>query len=234
MVALMFTAGMTEETDIPTKLRALRESVGLSIRQMADELGMTSGSSYSHYELRYKRKHLPLDLTEQLADVIERHGGSRADALELAGINPQLSVGPSIREVDLVNVYDVAASAGHGSLIDSETVVERLAFPAGYLRKLSSAGPRDLAIIGVKGDSMSPTLADDDVVMVDMTKRDLSFDGLFVLRDGGASLLVKRIGRGPRRGLVILISDNRTYPPMERAIEDIEVVGKVVWMGVKV
>jgi phage repressor protein C with HTH and peptisase S24 domain len=136
---------------------------------------------------------------------------------------------------DLVNVYNVAASAGHGALVgDDEEIIDRLSFPPGYLRKITSANPKNLAIIGVKGESMSPTLADNDVVMIDTSKRDLSFDGLFVLRDGGASLLVKRIGRGSRRGCITLISDNRSYPTTERAIEDIEVIGKVVWMGVKV
>ena len=63
---------------------------------------------------------------------------------------------------------------------------------------------------------------------------DLQFEGLFVLRDGGASLLVKRVGRSSRADHVMLISDNRLYPPVERPVQDIEVVGKVVWMGVKV
>jgi phage repressor protein C with HTH and peptisase S24 domain len=134
---------------------------------------------------------------------------------------------------DLVNVYNVEASAGHGALVDSEMIVDRLSFPPGYLRRITSAKPKDLAIIGVKGKSMEPTLSDDDVVMIDMSKRDLSFDGLFVLRDGGASLLVKRVGRGRRRGTVMLISDNPTFHPVEREIEEIEVVGKVVWKGVK-
>lgn len=134
---------------------------------------------------------------------------------------------------ELVPVFSVTASAGYGALVDGEEIVDRLAFPAGYLRRITSANPRDLAIIGVKGKSMEPTLSDDDLVMVDTSKRDLSFDGLFVLRDGGASLLVKRIGRGRRRGTVMLISDNPTFHPVEREIEEIEVVGKVVWKGVK-
>lgn len=142
--------------------------------------------------------------------------------------------GPSRGQVEMVSIYDVSASAGHGAIVDTETVVDKLSFPPGYLRRITNTNPRDLAIIGVKGDSMSPTISQNDVVMVDTAKRDLSFDGLFVLRDGGASLLVKRIGRGSRSGSVILISDNRTYPPTERQIEDIDVVGKVVWMGVKV
>ncbi len=140
---------------------------------------------------------------------------------------------PDSVRADLVPVYGVAASAGHGAIIDAEEVIDRLAFPPGYLRKITSANPRDLAIIGVKGESMTPTLADGDVVMIDISKRDLSFDGLFVIQDGGASLLVKRIGRGARRGSVTLISDNRTYPPIEREVSEIDVIGKVVWKGVK-
>lgn len=137
-------------------------------------------------------------------------------------------------DADLVPVYNVAASAGHGALIDwEEAVVERLAFPPDYLRKVTSSNPRNLAIIGVKGDSMVPTLADNDVVMIDTTKTDTSFDGLFVFRDGGASILVKRFGRGSKSGTVMVISDNKTYPAIERAVEDIQVIGKVVWRGVK-
>lgn len=133
----------------------------------------------------------------------------------------------------MVSVYNVEASAGPGTLVDAEYVVERLSFPPGYLRTITSANPRDLAIISVKGRSMEPTLSDNDVVMVDTTKRDLSFDGLFVLRDGGASLLVKRISRGRRRGTVLLISDNPAFHPIEREVDDVEIVGKVVWRGVR-
>ena len=158
--------------------------------------------------------------------------GLNIDEVIAAGRSGSVPTVPNF-PIDLVPVYNVEASAGYGAVIDSESIVDQLSFPPGYLRQITSANPRDLAIIGVKGDSMSPTLADGDVVMIDVTKRDLSFDGLFVLRDGGASLLVKRVGRGSRRGTVTLISDNRTYPPTERLADDIEVVGKVVWKGVK-
>ena len=138
-------------------------------------------------------------------------------------------------DADLVNVYDVQASAGNGVVVYDEQAVAQLAFPPGYLAKLTSAKPKDLKIISVKGDSMLPTLADDDVVMLDISKRDLSYDGLFVIRDGGDALLVKRIGRASQRGFVTIISDNRNvYPSVEKALQDIEVVGRVVWRGGKV
>ena len=134
---------------------------------------------------------------------------------------------------DMVDIYNVEASAGFGALVGHEMVVDRLSFPPGYLSKITRSHPKNLAIIGVKGKSMEPTLSDDDIVMVDLSKTDLSYDGLFVVRDGGDSLLVKRISRGSRRGTVMLVSDNPQYPNQERAFEDVEVVGKVIWKGVK-
>jgi lambda repressor-like predicted transcriptional regulator len=134
---------------------------------------------------------------------------------------------------DMVDIYNVEASAGFGAVVGQEMVVDRLSFPPGYLRQITSSHPKNLAIIGVKGKSMEPTLSDDDIVMVDLSKTDLSYDGLFVVRDGGDSLLVKRISRGSRRGTVMLVSDNPQYPNQERSFEDVEVVGKVIWKGVK-
>ena len=135
-------------------------------------------------------------------------------------------------EGTMIDVYDVMASAGHGALVDSENIIERLSFPPDYLDRLTRTHPRHLKIIGVKGDSMEPTLKDDDVVMLDTTKTSLDFDGLFVLRWGDA-LHVKRIGRASN-GSVRIISDNKeNYPPMELPRSEIEVVGKVIWMGKK-
>ena len=134
----------------------------------------------------------------------------------------------------LVPVFDVMASAGHGSQNSYETVIYSLAFPPAYLAKLTSSHPRNLAIISVKGDSMVPTLMDDDVVMIDMTKKSVDFDGLFVFRFGDA-LHVKRVTRSPRPGRIVAISDNRQhYDPIEYDAADIAVIGRVVWYGRRV
>ena len=134
----------------------------------------------------------------------------------------------------LVPVYDVSASAGHGALVDYEAMAYSLAFPPEYLRRLTSTDPIHLSIISVKGESMEPTLLDDDIVLLDASKTNLSFDGLFVLRFDDA-LHVKRIGRSPRPGHVMVISDNRDlYPPIEISASDVQAVGKILWYGRKV
>jgi len=135
---------------------------------------------------------------------------------------------------NLVPVYAVQASAGPGALVTSEDIVDRLAFPPDYLRHITKANPKHLAIIGCKGDSMTPTLKDDDLVMIDTSKTELSFEGMFVVKiDGGTALLVKRIGRASQKGHIKLISDNPAYPAVEISVADVVAVGKVIWAGVK-
>lgn len=229
-------AVMSELSLVTGHLKALRDKAGLSVRRIALELGMSS-SAYSHYELRYKRTWLPMEFAEHLSAVLSRHGVDPREVMALAGVGvpsgsiPEDAVG---QQQDLVPVYNVAASAGPGAMVDwEEEVVERLAFPQGYLRHITSVNPIHLKIISVKGRSMEPTLREDDVVMIDVSKRDLSYEGIFVIQDGGHSMLVKRISRASRKGFVMLVSDNRDHPPVERALEDIAVIGKVVWAGVK-
>lgn len=137
-------------------------------------------------------------------------------------------------DADLVAVYDVQASAGYGALIDTEVQTHSLAFPPSYLNKLTSSSPANLSIISVKGDSMEPTLLDDDIVLLDQTKQHLGYDGLFVLRFND-TLHVKRVGLSPRKGFVRIISDNKDlYDASEMPLEEVDVVGKVLWYGRKV
>lgn len=133
----------------------------------------------------------------------------------------------------LIPVYDVQASAGFGSLVDYEEQTHSLAFPPDYLRKLTAGSPKSLVIISTKGDSMEPTLLDDDIVLVDTSKTHMGYEGMFVLRHND-TLLVKRAGMAPKPGHVMLISDNKAYPPVEARLEDLHVVGKVLWYGRKV
>lgn len=163
--------------------------------------------------------------------------GTTIDGVILAGsgLTPEgpIDQGPSDGD-DLIPVFDIAASAGHGTVVDYEAIAYSMAFPQGYLQHITKSDPKNLQIISVKGDSMHPTLHDDDLVMLDRSKTSLNYDGLFVLLYGDA-LHVKRISRAPTQGRIVIISDNRSiYPPQEYAAEDVSVVGKVIWYGRKV
>jgi phage repressor protein C with HTH and peptisase S24 domain len=75
---------------------------------------------------------------------------------------------------------------------------------------------------------MEPLLRNGDEILVDRTPRPLR-DGIHVVRLG-ESLLVKRVAQGAP-GRVTLLSQNRAYPPIEVALEEVDVIGRVVWKG---
>ena len=83
-----------------------------------------------------------------------------------------------------------------------------------------------------RGDSMEPTIADNDTLMVD-TSDTLPQDGqIFVIRNDG-HLLVKRTQVAPGQG-VWLLSDNPSYDRLLLKLQDtpdLEVIGRVVWIG---
>ena len=51
-----------EVSAVSRRLKEIRRRAGLSIREVAEALGMEHGSSYQHYEDRYRKPLLPLDL----------------------------------------------------------------------------------------------------------------------------------------------------------------------------
>lgn len=200
-----------------------------------------SPAGYAHYEdpKRFKRGYLPVKIAEGIICALTPAGIDEAEIWALTGATPHFADTPDDESAPngthLVPVYNVEAGAGKSARVSEDYQVASLCFPAGYLQRVTRAQPRNLAVISVKGDSMVPTLNDDDIVMTDTSKRDLSYDGLFVIRDNGDALLIKRIGRATRSHHVTVISDNRDhYPPVERALGDIEVIGKVIWKGGKV
>lgn len=121
----------------------------------------------------------------------------------------------------------LGASAGPGALAGEELPFDSFGFSERWLRE-QGLKQANLALISVVGDSMEPLLRDGDEILVDHTWRPLR-DGVHVIRLGDA-LHVKRVQQGQAGG-IRLISVNEAYPPIEVALADVEVIGRVVWKG---
>jgi phage repressor protein C with HTH and peptisase S24 domain len=135
----------------------------------------------------------------------------------------------------VVPVLDVRASAGHGAASSRETKLGAIAFETRWLKTLSSGSIADLSVIQVIGDSMEPTLADGDDVIVDRSDGNARLrDGIYVLR-ADDQLLVKRLARVPTKSGLIVHSDNAAYPSWQpEARSELNIVGRVLWFGRKV
>lgn len=77
---------MQEVSEGARRLKALRERAGLSMRVVADGLGWTL-TRYQHYEDRYKRRNLPVELMRDLVGIFRGRGVEPRELLELAGID---------------------------------------------------------------------------------------------------------------------------------------------------
>ena len=127
---------------------------------------------------------------------------------------------------------DVGASAGPGAINDSESAVSHIAFDPKWLRQLCKGGTGQLSFIRVQGDSMSPTLADGDDILVDGGDgADRLRDGIYVLRREEA-LMVKRLAINPFAARATIKSDNPAYPEWKDVdLTTLAIIGRVVWAG---
>ena len=126
----------------------------------------------------------------------------------------------------------VDASAGAGAFDGDESSESRIGFDPRWLRRIARGAPDQLSIIRVAGDSMAPTLADGDDILVDRGDDAARLrDGIYVLRIDGA-LVVKRLAVSPAARTVSIRSDNPAYPGWPDCDPAaVDIVGRVVWAG---
>lgn len=140
--------------------------------------------------------------------------------------------GPEPQDRDLVEVRRLAVevSAGPGAMVDRELPAGRFCFERAWLKRLTPAKLSELSLVRIKGDSMAPTLADGDDLLVDYSQRDpRARDGVYVLRRDEA-LMVKRLTMSPASATITISSDNPAHPTWrDCALDSIEVVGRAIW-----
>lgn len=106
--------------------------------------------------------------------------------------------------------------------------IESLPFDLNLL-KSKNFSIEDLNIYWAKGDAMSPTIADNDVLVINTTDV-MPFDGYICVIQYGDSISVKRIQNHGKR--LLLISDNEKYPSIEIDKSNLDVnfniIGRVI------
>jgi len=128
-----------------------------------------------------------------------------------------------LRPVDVVELE--ASALDSGGMLD-DRVIGSLWFPRNWLSE-RGLDPARCAVLGVYGISMEPTLPSGCRIMVDLQRRRLARDEIFLVQtDDG--LVVKRAGQGSGGGW-LLLSDHPSWNPKPWP-SDSEIVGQVVWM----
>jgi hypothetical protein len=181
------------------------------------------------YIQQFIKRGTPRHLAEGDRRTLARYFGIDESLLGGRGSSPPA---PSAEGLIPIPRFDIDASAGPGSFDGNEVPVAHLGFDKGWLKQLCRGKPEDLSIIRVQGDSMFPTLADGDDIMVDRSDAASRLrDGIYVLRRD-ETLMVKRLALNPSTRRVTISSDNGSYPSWSDCeAASIDVIGRVVWAG---
>lgn len=147
------------------------------------------------------------------------------------GSIPQIDVTAGMGGGGLTIVRDGIAGNG-GMTFSAEVVRDFWRIPSEVLRSVG-ASPDFLAVLPVQGDSMFPTLHDGEWVIADTRHRWPSPDGIYALNDAFGGVVVKRLEVVSKPGddvqRVAVISDNPRHQRKEWELDDLRIIGRVVW-----
>ncbi|MCU8103488.1 helix-turn-helix transcriptional regulator [Shewanella sp. SM101] len=133
-----------------------------------------------------------------------------------------------LSEFALIPGYSVQVSAGWGSEGSDEVEPSRhLAFRKRWL-KWRGFAEKDLVVVWAKGDSMEPIISNNNTLLINMQRTELTDGNIFVIRNEN-QLWVKRVQVMPNAWR--LLSDNKLYDPIEVPMDEqhgFQVVGQVV------
>ncbi len=127
---------------------------------------------------------------------------------------------------------DIGYSMGGGLVLQDHAEAKPVPFPREWLRALIRGRFDQVFIARGEGDSMRPTLLDGDVIVVDTAQQSITGqDRLWCLSYGDLGM-IKRVRALPDGGLEIL-SDNPAVLPFKVYDGEVQVIGRVVWVGRK-
>jgi SOS-response transcriptional repressor LexA len=161
---------MSEISEAARQLKTLREKAGVSMRVVADSLGWRL-TKYQHYEDRYRRRFLPIELARHLADLFAPHGVNPAEVMELAGVGIDRSLpGSGViirgdagaqptaqRDLPVMGAVRGGSTGFYFNDGDPKEYVER---------PTSLAGSTNAFALYVDGDSMEPRYFAGEVLFV--------------------------------------------------------------------
>ena len=204
------------------------DEIALRIRVRASELGVTQADVAEKADIatstlgNYWKGKRPIPIT-----VLLRIAAALSTSVD------RLLGSDAAGEMDLVAIREVDLAYGlGGTFSDGPVDLQTHYFPRAWIESITSSPPSMLTIARGRGDSMQPTIQDGDMVMIDRGQRTIREQDAFWALTVGDIAMIKRIR--VRGETVHILSDNDRVPPDHAHHEEVNVVGRVIFIGRKV
>ena len=155
----------------------------------------------------------------------ERDAPPRREILYIDSSEP---VGSDNRDDSMaIPMLELAYGMG-GTFLDDVDPGETLErFPRAFVRMFTNSPANQLCFSHGIGDSMSPTIGDRDLLLIDRSRDTIRInDQIWVLSSSGIGM-VKRV-RIEGDGRIMLLSDNENVPAYQAVDDELTVIGRVI------
>ena len=132
--------------------------------------------------------------------------------------------------LSLIPELELGYSMGGGSIFADYRQTGFVPFQREWLRGFMRGSFADLFVARGSGDSMTPTMMDGDIVLIDTAQKRIDQqDRIWALSYGDLGM-IKRVRRLPG-GTYRIMSDNSAVSPIDATDDELYVVGRVTWIG---
>ena len=164
-------------------------------------------------------------------EYIEKNKGSLEDFVVIGG--GESGEIPSKEEYCLIPKFSVSGSCGSGSIIDNVDIKGGLVFSQSWITA-QGFKEESLVVISAVGDSMYPTIENDQALLVDTNDKIIKSSKIYFLCIDGEHYIKRLINMITHWVVRSDNPDKRQYPDIEISSKNmnlIQVEGRVVWRG---
>lgn len=208
------------------RLKSRREALGLSqsalakkvkiSQQMIGKLESGDGNTSAHI----------YQIAKELETTVEYLTGEINDPEY--GVIPRPTSEQISEQIDAVSITELDLSLGMGgmAIFDGEIEQKQIVFSRSWIKTLTDAHPSKLFVVRGMGDSMNPTIQDNDICFVDTSQNSPTIsDKIWAITYYGGGQ-IKRL-RHYQGGFKIL-SDNPSVPDEIAMDGEMHVIGRVI------
>lgn len=219
------------------RVRARARSAGLDQAKVGKILGLPSSTVGNYWA---GKRVWPTETLGPLATALNTNVGwligheTRLQQIASGAIAPSFDHAAALEEeLDLVQVQEIDLAYGlGGQFSDGPVEVRTHHFPREWVQSITATPASMLTIARGRGDSMQPTIQDGDMVIIDRSQRTIrEQDAMWALTIGDFAMIKRVRSRGER---IQILSDNTLVPMDEAHHEEINVVGRVIFVGRRV
>ena len=213
------------------RLRRVRQDKGLNQKDFGGlgGVGLTTQQQYENGKTPPNAEYF-YRLREHGVDISGLLTGGVSESTLASNLRDQFSEMERREREGLVKVEEVDLAYGMGAAFTHDAVsVRSHLVPLALLETITSTPPSKLTIARGMGDSMMPTLHDGDMVIIDRSQRTVrDQDAIWALTVGDIAMIKRLRVKADR---VLLLSDNDRVPPDEATPDEINIVGRVIFIG---